>query len=76
VSSRHIARTVNYTDNDGVAQTLTVYEAKNGVRGGARGSRWYTCRQCRYDFPEDEIVLVNGAPYCTTNGCADEHTEG
>jgi len=70
----HIAREITYTDENGVVQTTIMYEAQIGVRGGARGRKWFTCAQCRYDFSEDDIIISNGIPYCIPNHCADEHS--
>lgn len=73
MSTKHIAQTVTWVDEFGVTQTMTVYEAQQGVRGGKSERKWYVCTQCRYSFPEDQVTLINNTPYCIPNGCYEEH---
>lgn len=43
-------------------------EAQVGTRGSQQWKQWDTCLICGFDYPRDEIVYVNGGPYCTRLG--------
>ncbi len=73
--SKYIVRQYTYTDENGATQTLNANEAQQGTSGGPTGQRWWTCAQCRYDYPEDQFMFYGGVPYCIPNGCYEEHEE-
>ena len=66
---QYITRTVTWL-SDGVTQSTTVQEAQYGTRGQAKGFRkWYVCHNCAFSYPEDDIMLINGVPYCAPRKC-------
>jgi hypothetical protein len=40
-------------------------QAEFTTKGRHSFRKWYQCTVCTFSYPEDEIVFVNGAPYCT-----------
>lgn len=39
-------------------------EAQYGTRGPFSWRKWYVCRICANDYPEDQVVLRHGVAYC------------
>jgi hypothetical protein len=67
VAEQYIERTVDYEAYRRVnptAGSTTMIEAQFTPRGRQSWRRWYNCRICGLTFPEDEVRIVNGAPYC------------
>ncbi len=67
---QYIERTVDYIDENGDAQSVTMQEAQYApTHQGYSFKRWYVCSICLMSFREDEIMLINGKPYCIKHGC-------
>jgi len=59
----HIRRSISWVSN-GTTYLTYMFEAQRATRGPYSFRKWYTCRICGFDFPEDQVVLRGGAAYC------------
>jgi len=62
MASQHIAQTPVTLPN---GDTVTMYEATEATRGSFGWQIWDTCLICGFDYPESEVIYVNGGAYCT-----------
>ena len=67
----HTRTSVSWT-SAGTTYLTYMYQASRATRGPYSFQRWHTCRTCGFDFPESEIMLINGGAYCTRHGHAAE----
>jgi hypothetical protein len=62
-----VVSTTTYTSN-GTTVTRNVLQAEFTARGPYSFRRWYTCHVCAFDYPEDEVRLKSGVPFCIPRG--------
>jgi hypothetical protein len=53
-----------YTNTSELSST-TMVQAEFTAKGRHSWRKWYVCTICGFSFPEDQVVLIGGAPYCT-----------
>lgn len=53
-----------YSNTSELSSTNMV-EVNFTSKGRHSWRRWYQCSICGFSFPEDQVVLVGGAAYCT-----------
>lgn len=61
--SHHTKRYSSYTSG-GATVVLSYYDAERGTRGPYSFRKWYTCHLCGFDYPEDQVMIYGGIPYC------------